>query len=150
MAKSTTGSSEALRDRKICFRLTSAEYDRFRFLVEAEYGTAANAASRFIREHIFLENNVKMIRQIWSDTRAMKADIELLMRQLQHQNNFPAYSRLSDILTKTELQLDRIGRLLSEMDENNENAGAAGLPYVAAAAGKGGDPHGNHQDHEHR
>ena len=148
MAKSTTGSSEALRDRKICFRLTPAEYDRFRFLVEAEYGTAANAASRFIREHIFLENNVKMIRQIWSDTRAIKADIELLMRQLQHQNNFPAYSRLSDILTKTELQLDRIGRILDDMDENNENAAAVGIP--PAAAGKGGDPHGDNQDHEHR
>lgn len=149
MAKSSTGSSEALRDRKICFRLTPAEYDRFRFLVETEYGTAANAASRFIREHIFLENNVKMIRQIWSDTRAIKADIELLMRQLQHQNNFPAYSRLSDILTKTELQLDRIGRILDDMDENNENAAFADSSLAAAPAGKGGDPHGHNEDHEH-
>ena len=150
MAKSTTGSSEALRDRKICFRLTGAEYQRLCLLVEAEYGTAVNAASRFIREHIFLENNEKMIRQIWSDTRAIKADIELLMRQLQHQNNFPVYSRLSDILTKTELQLDRIGRILDDIDENNENAAAAGLPSVAAAAGKGGDPLGDYEDHEHR
>lgn len=140
MAKSNTGSSEALRDRKICFRLTGQEYARFCLLVEAEYGTAANAASRFIREHIFLENNVKMIRQIWSDTRAMKADIELLMRQLQHDNNFPAYSRLSDILTKTELQLNRISRILSEMDENNENPPGQ----------EGGDTHGHHEDHEHR
>ena len=140
MAKSNTGSSEALRDRKICFRLTGVEYDRFRLLVEAEYGTAANAASRFIREHIFLENNIKLVRQIWSDTRAMKADIELLLRQLQHDNNFPAYSRLSDILTKTELQFDRISRILSEMDENNENPPGQ----------EGGDTHGHHEDHEHR
>ena len=149
MAKSITGSSEALRDRKICFRLTGAEYARFCLLVEAEYGTAANAASRFIREHIFLQNNVKMIRQIWLDTRAMKADIEVLLRQLQHQNNFPAYSRLSDNLTKTELQLDRIGRILSEMNENNENTTAAGTPLDAAAAGKGGSD-GHYEDHEHR
>ena len=149
MAKSSTGSSEVLRDRKICFRLTGAEYARFYLLVEAEYGTAANAASRFIREHIFLENNIKLVRQIWSDTRAIKTDIELLMRQLQHQNNFPAYSRLSDILTKTELQLDRIGRILDDMDENNENAAAAGIPPAAAAARKGGGSLGHNEDHEH-
>ncbi len=100
-------------------------------LVEAEYGTAANAASRFIREHIFLDTNVKLVRQIWADTRAMKTDIELLMRGMESQNNFPAYSSLSNILTKTELQLDRIGRILEDMTEE-------------------GGCDGDHEDHEYR